>query len=141
MEKGKTTRTPPEGLVLYNFKLGEGTGRCGEREKIQRSISPAPLSSLCLGNACVFRFFWAHCSDTKVASLWGSRRGIGNHCALICWCGHLMINYGCAATQGPTHQPLRLGVRDEARLPLPNNPANSLPLKQNEESEVRVETF
>lgn len=41
----------------------------------------------------------------EVASLWNGRRG--NHCALICWHEHLMINYGCA---GGAHQRLRKGI-------------------------------
>lgn len=73
-------------------------------------VSPERLSTLCLGHAlCLEIYSWAHCSHIKVASLWGSRGGVGNHRALICWLGHLIINHGCAGTQGPTHQPTEAG--------------------------------
>jgi hypothetical protein len=78
---------------------------------------------------------WAHCSDLKVASLWESRGG--NHCALICWHGHLIINYGWAGSWGAAHQRPGQGILDEACLPLQNNSANSL--KQNEKPQALME--
>lgn len=70
---------------------------------------------------CVFGFFWAHCSDIKVASLWGRRGG------LVGWLGHLIINYGGAGPEDPPTSPRRLpGIQDKGRLPLQNNHTHSL---------------
>lgn len=67
------------------------------------------LSLPWMGLVSVFRLLlWAHCSDLKVTSLWDSRGG--SHYALICWHGHLMINYGCAGSWGAAHQRLRRGI-------------------------------
>lgn len=116
-------------------------GRGGKGRRKGRGLSPRtseqPRPWLCL---CFRSCPGAHCSDTKAASPWGSRRGVGDLCALICWLGHWIINYGCAGNGGPSHRHQRLGIQDEASFPRGTTlPANCLWNKT--ESKVWVETF
>lgn len=107
------------------MKLREGVG---PRGKVRRKWKEKVLKIVfALDVPCVFGFFWAPCSDIKVASLWGRRGGLGNHRALVCWLGHLIIDYGGAGPEDPPTSPRRLpGIQDEGRLPLHSNHTHSL---------------
>lgn len=93
-EKGETICTH-SGISFYAVLKSRAEDKGVEKEEgknTEDGLSWVFEFGFASDKPCVFRFSWAHCSDVKIASLWGSRGGVGNHCALICWLGRAFDN-------------------------------------------------